>query len=248
MPRCGPRAPRRGSPPRSRRGSDVLIALDTTGKYRYGKHRDKFRCPVRPDGHPAPRHPPAGHGRFRPRVRRRRRRRCRGASTPRCSASASPTRRADLQGDLVARIVPNPPIGAWEAAVQGDVAAQGFPTPAVRLTVPESNPLGPVPHRHGPRGWCAPDGRPQLRHRGRPDPQPGPPPAGPVGAHRGAAPRAGRRSARRPARRLGDPHPPDRHRVRRRRGRLWPRHWANRRWRPRGSDSSLPSPLRRPGS
>lgn len=48
----------------------------------------------------------------------------------------------DLLGDLVARIVPNPPIGAWEAVVQGEVASQGFPTPAVRLTVPESNPLG----------------------------------------------------------------------------------------------------------
>jgi len=47
-----------------------------------------------------------------------------------------------LAGDLVARIVPNPSIGAWEAAVQGEVAGQGFPTPAVRLTAPESSPLG----------------------------------------------------------------------------------------------------------
>lgn len=49
---------------------------------------------------------------------------------------------ADLVGDLVARIVPNPPIGAWEATVQRAVAEQGFPTPAVRLTAPESSPLG----------------------------------------------------------------------------------------------------------
>jgi aminoglycoside phosphotransferase (APT) family kinase protein len=48
----------------------------------------------------------------------------------------------DLRGELVARIVPNPPIGAWEATVQREVAAQGFATPAVRLTVPESAPLG----------------------------------------------------------------------------------------------------------
>lgn len=48
----------------------------------------------------------------------------------------------ELAGDLVARIVPSPAAGAWEAAVQGAVAAAGFPTPAVRLTVPASGPLG----------------------------------------------------------------------------------------------------------
>jgi len=48
----------------------------------------------------------------------------------------------DLGGDLVARIVPSPAAGEWEATIQGDVARQGFPTPAVRLTAPDSSPLG----------------------------------------------------------------------------------------------------------
>jgi aminoglycoside phosphotransferase (APT) family kinase protein len=49
---------------------------------------------------------------------------------------------AGLDGDLVARIVPSPAAGAWEATIQRAVADQGFPTPAVRLTAPESSPLG----------------------------------------------------------------------------------------------------------
>jgi len=47
-----------------------------------------------------------------------------------------------LAGDLVARILPDPEIGAWEATVQRHVAGQGFPTPAVRLTAGEAGPLG----------------------------------------------------------------------------------------------------------
>lgn len=49
---------------------------------------------------------------------------------------------ADLDRDLVARIVPNPAAGVWEATIQRAVADQGFPTPAVRLTVDETGPLG----------------------------------------------------------------------------------------------------------
>lgn len=49
---------------------------------------------------------------------------------------------ADLDRDLVARIVPNPAAGAWEATIQRAVADQGFPTPAVRLTADETSPLG----------------------------------------------------------------------------------------------------------
>ena len=49
---------------------------------------------------------------------------------------------AGLAGRLVARIVPDAVVGAWESAVQGDVAGQGFPTPAVRLTAPATSPLG----------------------------------------------------------------------------------------------------------
>ncbi len=49
---------------------------------------------------------------------------------------------ADLDRDLVARIVPNPAAGVWEATIQRAVADQHFPTPAVRLTVDESGPLG----------------------------------------------------------------------------------------------------------
>ncbi|MGN6695518.1 MAG: phosphotransferase family protein [Aquihabitans sp.] len=47
-----------------------------------------------------------------------------------------------LSGDLVARIVPNPVVAAWEGALQRDVARQGFPTPAVRLITDEHTPLG----------------------------------------------------------------------------------------------------------
>ncbi len=49
---------------------------------------------------------------------------------------------AGLDRELVARIVPNPMAGAWEATVQRAVADQGFPTPAVRLTADETGPLG----------------------------------------------------------------------------------------------------------
>lgn len=49
---------------------------------------------------------------------------------------------AGLDGELVARIVPDPNLGAWEAQVQGYVAAQGFPTPRVRLTETADSPLG----------------------------------------------------------------------------------------------------------
>lgn len=48
----------------------------------------------------------------------------------------------DLDRDLVARIVPNPAAGAWESTIQRAVADQGFPTPAVRLTVDETSRLG----------------------------------------------------------------------------------------------------------
>ena len=47
-----------------------------------------------------------------------------------------------LDGDVVARIVPSAIAGAWEATIQRGVAAQGFPTPAVRLVAPETGPLG----------------------------------------------------------------------------------------------------------
>jgi aminoglycoside phosphotransferase (APT) family kinase protein len=49
---------------------------------------------------------------------------------------------AALDRDLVARIVPNPAAGAWEATIQRAVADQGFATPAIRLTVDEAGPLG----------------------------------------------------------------------------------------------------------
>lgn len=49
---------------------------------------------------------------------------------------------ADLEGDLVARIVPHAAAGAWEATIQREVARQGFLTPSVRLTLDESGPLG----------------------------------------------------------------------------------------------------------
>jgi aminoglycoside phosphotransferase (APT) family kinase protein len=47
-----------------------------------------------------------------------------------------------LTGDLVARILPDAPVGEWESAIQRSVAGQGFRTPAVRLSVPASSPLG----------------------------------------------------------------------------------------------------------
>ena len=47
-----------------------------------------------------------------------------------------------LEGALVARIVPDPTLGEWEALVQGYVAAQGFATPSVRLVVSSDSPLG----------------------------------------------------------------------------------------------------------
>lgn len=47
-----------------------------------------------------------------------------------------------LAGDLVARIVPDAGAGVWEATVQRYVAAQGFPTPAVRMTVGAGSALG----------------------------------------------------------------------------------------------------------
>ena len=49
---------------------------------------------------------------------------------------------APLDRDLVARIVPNPVAGVWEATIQRAVAEQGFPTPLVRLTADETGPLG----------------------------------------------------------------------------------------------------------
>jgi aminoglycoside phosphotransferase (APT) family kinase protein len=49
---------------------------------------------------------------------------------------------APLAGPLVARIVPDPAAGAWEATIQRYVAAAGFPTPAVRLTADTDSPLG----------------------------------------------------------------------------------------------------------
>jgi aminoglycoside phosphotransferase (APT) family kinase protein len=47
-----------------------------------------------------------------------------------------------LGGQLVARIVPDPAVGAWEATMQRAVADQGFPTPRIRLLAPADGPLG----------------------------------------------------------------------------------------------------------
>lgn len=47
-----------------------------------------------------------------------------------------------LRGDLVARIVPDPAAGEWEATIQQAVADQGFPTAGVRLVAPSTSPLG----------------------------------------------------------------------------------------------------------
>ena len=68
---------------------------------------------------------------------------------------------APLDRDLVARIVPNPVAGVWEATIQRAVAEQGFPTPLVRLTADETGPgggsppprAGPPPAGPGPLGW-----------------------------------------------------------------------------------------------
>jgi aminoglycoside phosphotransferase (APT) family kinase protein len=49
---------------------------------------------------------------------------------------------AGLEGELVARVVPNATLGTWESTIQREVAAQGFPTPAIRLTAPETSALG----------------------------------------------------------------------------------------------------------
>jgi aminoglycoside phosphotransferase (APT) family kinase protein len=49
---------------------------------------------------------------------------------------------AELRGPLVARIVSSPAVARWEAVLQGGAAAQGFPTPAVRLVADETSPLG----------------------------------------------------------------------------------------------------------
>jgi aminoglycoside phosphotransferase (APT) family kinase protein len=49
---------------------------------------------------------------------------------------------AELDRELVARIVPLADMGEWEATIQRAVAEQGFPTPAVRLTAPNTSPLG----------------------------------------------------------------------------------------------------------
>ncbi len=47
-----------------------------------------------------------------------------------------------LDGELVARIIPDATLGEWEATVQRGLTAQGFASPAVRLTAPSSSPLG----------------------------------------------------------------------------------------------------------
>ncbi|KAA0232213.1 MAG: hypothetical protein EDR02_18370 [Actinobacteria bacterium] len=48
----------------------------------------------------------------------------------------------ELDRELVARMMPDPAAGAWETTIQRAVAEQGFPTPRVRLSVPETSPLG----------------------------------------------------------------------------------------------------------
>jgi len=48
----------------------------------------------------------------------------------------------DLRGDLVARIIPIPEVWARESAIQAYVAGAGFPTPAVRMSVDATSPLG----------------------------------------------------------------------------------------------------------
>ena len=46
------------------------------------------------------------------------------------------------QGDLVARVMPDPRIAAKETAIQTQVAAQGFPTPSVHLAGGPDDGLG----------------------------------------------------------------------------------------------------------
>ena len=46
------------------------------------------------------------------------------------------------QGDLVARVMPDPRIAAKETAIQTEVAAQGFPTPSVHLAGGPEDGLG----------------------------------------------------------------------------------------------------------
>ena len=108
-------------------------ALDNSGRYRYGKYRDRDRRANTPTTAAllatlrevtgradlefvAPPTPLSG-GFYAEMLRFR---------------LADPP--ADLDRELVARIVPNPAAGVWEATIQRAVADQGFPTPAVRLT------------------------------------------------------------------------------------------------------------------
>ncbi len=49
---------------------------------------------------------------------------------------------AGWQGDLVARVMPNPDIAAKETVIQSEVAGQGFPTPAVHLAGGPDDGLG----------------------------------------------------------------------------------------------------------
>jgi aminoglycoside phosphotransferase (APT) family kinase protein len=46
-----------------------------------------------------------------------------------------------LAGDLVARLIPDAALGAWEACVQRELTRQHFRSPAVRLAVPPTPPL-----------------------------------------------------------------------------------------------------------
>ncbi len=46
-----------------------------------------------------------------------------------------------LEGELVARLIPDARLGAWEACVQAELTRQRFRSPAVRLTVPPTAPL-----------------------------------------------------------------------------------------------------------
>ena len=46
------------------------------------------------------------------------------------------------RGDLVARVMPSPDIAAKETAIQTEVSAQGFPTPAVHLAGGPGDGLG----------------------------------------------------------------------------------------------------------
>lgn len=55
---------------------------------------------------------------------------------------ANPPAGSGLDGDLVARIVPDAVAGAWESTIQREVARQGFRTPSVRLVAPDTCALG----------------------------------------------------------------------------------------------------------